>query len=139
MTDESEPPMPISFVIAAATKAARQGFPIHTGENPSLLLKSESNACQHGSGVLDIDAESRTVRCSECGAMVDPFDALLTIARCERRLMREFVDNKKEREMRRGFYAEKRTEKAKRCRHKHTYPCGGGLRKCLVCDTTLSD
>lgn len=127
--------MNMNFTIAQVAQKIEQGFPIETGDNPSLRLLHPGSACKHSR--FDVDEQGRFVQCRDCNAYMDPFDALLIVASCERRLQREWDDLQEEKRMARRFYAEKKTLEAQRCRHTRTFDIGDGKQKCLRCDTVI--
>ena len=45
---------------------------------PVALKPGRSRGCRHKQ--VDVDPGERTVECSRCGAVIDPFDAILMIA-----------------------------------------------------------
>ena len=45
-----------------------------------ILLEGGGQACTHRAGVF-ISAKDRAVSCSKCGALIDPFDALVGLSR----------------------------------------------------------
>lgn len=135
MRDGREAPMPDEGPISFAAHAAIRKM--HTsGSSPSLEVKNGHQACRHR-GAVEIDAEVRTVFCKACGTMIDPFDALLSVAEQEQRMEAKARTIEYDRKLQRGFYAAKKTEMAKRCRHTRTYPIGDGKVKCLRCDTVM--
>lgn len=129
---------PIPFPGARLSKAVhdlKHGNRSATGSDPSLKVSNDREACDHHMDTyFEIDAKERIIVCSKCSAQIDPFDALLIIARSESRMQREYEEIQKEKRARRGFYQQKRTVQAQRCRHTQTHDLPNGMKKCYRCD-----
>jgi hypothetical protein len=76
MADEPDEPLAPVLDIRAGVRRP-EGLP-PTDESPVEPLSYPGGACRHQS--LTVDPKKRTVECKRCGAVVDPFDALLTVA-----------------------------------------------------------
>lgn len=124
---------PINFKLAAASKSLhdRRGKP--TGADPALIVQGRM-PCDHCNGVtLMVDEDARKVTCS-CGAEVNAFDVMAKLARQEERMKWESDHIAQEKRQRRGFYEEKKTVAAQRCKHRRVYPLANGMGKCISCD-----
>jgi hypothetical protein len=59
-------------------------------EHLSQAIEAKRSACRHQHSI--IDRKSRTLRCKDCGADIDPFDRIAGIAEGNTRLYRQIVD-----------------------------------------------
>ena len=132
----------IPFAIAKvheALKDRREGTTPPTGENPSIQLRNTNLACKHTRCFI-FDAVTRTVECEDCNRLIDPFDALVTIASGEYRLQKQWDDLQRAQKManeRSQISRHYHNAKQKRCKHRHKYPtCDGGYY-CPSCGTVL--
>lgn len=91
------------------------------------------NVCKHDKGVL-VDARKRTLECETCGAVVDPFDLIVLMAKWEDRLDARL-------EAMRQWEVKIAAEKKRRaliCRHFHLYSNGNGDAECMSCGTVFA-
>lgn len=136
--DEQGNDSPINFQIRAVMFRMEQGSPVTSGNSPGIRLLHDGKSCSHSNGVLEVDEIERTVTCLACKARLDPFEAMIILARCERRMQQQYEAIEKERRMQRGFYAVKRTLEVQRCRHTRTYNVSpDGTKKCVRCDKII--
>lgn len=103
--------------------------------DPSIRFKPEqkyslTKACEHVQ--CDLDIKERTVQCRICGAVVDPFDHLLTICRYGMRLENEIAHLER---LKKDF-DERDERKQKTCRHKNSDVNSKGFWQCRSCGLT---